>query len=96
MRFGLPRLPHGVAHQIMAVSDRDILTRFVTLAEVGLYSVGASFAMAMELFLSAFEYAWAPFYFATKEPDAKRDYQPGDDLRRGGAGAAGGRSDGGE
>ena len=29
----------------------------------------------MKLFLSAFEYAWAPFYFATmKEPDAKRTF----------------------
>jgi O-antigen/teichoic acid export membrane protein len=29
----------------------------------------------MKLFLSAFEYAWAPFYFETmKEPDAKRTF----------------------
>ena len=30
----------------------------------------------MKLFLSAFEYAWAPFYFATmKEPDAKATFR---------------------
>ncbi len=75
LRFGLPRVPHGVAHQIIAVFDRYILGRFVTLHELGLYSIGASFGLAMKLFLSAFEYAWAPFYFGLmKEPDAKETF----------------------
>lgn len=74
--FGLPRLPHGMAHQVVAVADRYLLTMFVSLREIGLYSVGASFGLAMKLFLSAFEYAWAPFYFATmSEPDAKRTFR---------------------
>jgi O-antigen/teichoic acid export membrane protein len=72
LRFGLPRIPHGVAHQIIAVFDRYILARFVSLHELGLYSVGASVGLAMKLFLSAFEYAWAPLYFGTmNEPNAK-------------------------
>jgi O-antigen/teichoic acid export membrane protein len=72
LRFGLPRVPHGVAHQVIAVADRYILGRFVTLHELGLYSTGASFGLAMKLFLSAFEYAWAPFYFGTmRDRDAK-------------------------
>jgi O-antigen/teichoic acid export membrane protein len=75
LAFGLPRLPHGVAHQVVAVADRYLLTMFVSLREIGLYSVGASFGLALKLFLSAFEYAWAPFYFATmKEADAKRTF----------------------
>jgi O-antigen/teichoic acid export membrane protein len=75
LRFGLPRLPHGVAHQTIAVADRYLLSLFGTLRDVGLYSIGASFGMAMKLFLTAFEYAWAPFYFAVmKEPDARRTF----------------------
>lgn len=75
LHFGLPRLPHGIAHQVIAVADRYWLTRFVGLADIGLYSVGASFGLAMKLFLSAFETAWAPFYFATmKAPDARRTF----------------------
>jgi O-antigen/teichoic acid export membrane protein len=71
LRFGLPRLPHGVAHQVVAVSDRYILGRFVSLHELGLYSTGASFALGLKLFLSSFESAWAPFYFGVmREPDA--------------------------
>ncbi|MFN8058816.1 MAG: polysaccharide biosynthesis C-terminal domain-containing protein [Vicinamibacterales bacterium] len=76
LAFGLPRLPHGVSHQIMAVADRYILRLFVGLHEIGLYSIGATFGLALKLFLSAFEYAWAPFYFATmKEPDAKETFR---------------------
>jgi O-antigen/teichoic acid export membrane protein len=75
LAFGLPRLPHGMAHQVVSVADRYLLTMFVSLREIGLYSVGASFGLAMKLFLSAFEYAWAPFYFETmKEVDAKRTF----------------------
>jgi O-antigen/teichoic acid export membrane protein len=62
-----------VAHQTIAVADRYVLAHFVPLREIGLYSIGASFGLALKLFLSAFEYAWAPFYFATmREPDARR------------------------
>jgi O-antigen/teichoic acid export membrane protein len=75
LRFGLPRVPHGCAHQAMAVADRYILSLYVTLREIGLYSIGATFGMAMKLFLSAFEFAWAPFYFAAmKDPDARRTF----------------------
>jgi O-antigen/teichoic acid export membrane protein len=76
LRFGLPRVPHGVAQQVTAIADRYVLARFAGLNAVGLYSVGASFGQAMKLFMSAFEYAWAPFYFATmKEPDAKATFR---------------------
>ncbi|MBI2834819.1 MAG: polysaccharide biosynthesis C-terminal domain-containing protein [Acidobacteria bacterium] len=75
LRFGLPRVPHGVAQQVTAVADRYLLSLFVSLREVGLYSIGASFGLALKLFLSAFEYAWAPFYFATmREKDAARTF----------------------
>lgn len=74
LKFGLPRVPHAFAQQLMAVGDRFILTKFVRdLGEIGVYSMGASFALTQKLFLSAFESAWAPFYYATaREPDGRR------------------------
>jgi O-antigen/teichoic acid export membrane protein len=72
LKFGLPRLPHAAAQQVIAVGDKFILTMFRPLAEVGTYSMGVSFGLTQKLFLSSFEYAWAPFYYATsREPDAK-------------------------
>ena len=73
LAFGLPRVPHGFALQIMSVADRFILERFRSLAEVGVYSIGVSFGLIPKIALGAFEYAWAPFYYATsREPDGQR------------------------
>jgi O-antigen/teichoic acid export membrane protein len=71
LAFGLPRLPHAAAQQVMAVGDKFILATFRPVAEVGVYSMGVSFGLTQKLFLSAFEYAWAPFYYsAAREPGA--------------------------
>jgi O-antigen/teichoic acid export membrane protein len=73
LSFGLPRLPHAAAQQVMAVGDKFILQRFRPLSDVGVYSMGVSFGLTEKLFLGAFEYAWAPFYYATsREPDGPR------------------------
>jgi O-antigen/teichoic acid export membrane protein len=82
LRFGLPRVPHAVAQQVTGPgTDSYLLLRFlgepeaVAKGHIGIYSLGASFGLGLKLFLSAFEYAWAPFYFTTmKEPDAKRTF----------------------
>ena len=71
LAFGLPRLPHAAAQQVVAVGDKLILQTFRPLAEVGMYSMGVSFGLTLKMFLSAFEYAWAPFYYAAaREPGA--------------------------
>jgi O-antigen/teichoic acid export membrane protein len=73
--FGLPRVPHSVAHQIIGFADRYFLNAFGTLRDVGLYSIGASFGLVLKFFLGAFENAWTPFFLALMpEPDAKRIY----------------------
>ena len=75
--FGLPRVPHAAAQQITAVGDKFILRFFqVDMDAVGVYGVAVSFGLAEKLFLSAFESAWAPFYYATiREPDAPRVFR---------------------
>jgi O-antigen/teichoic acid export membrane protein len=75
LAFGLPRVPHSIAHQIIGFADRYLLKAYGTLADVGLYSIGASFGLALKFFLSAFESAWTPFFLGVmREPDARRIY----------------------
>jgi O-antigen/teichoic acid export membrane protein len=75
LAFGLPRLPHALAQQVMAIGDRFILSRFGTLTDIGVYSMSVSFGLIPKLFLSAFENAWAPFYYATaREADGPRTF----------------------
>jgi O-antigen/teichoic acid export membrane protein len=73
LAFGLPRVPHGLALQVMSVADRFLLKHFGALADVGVYSIGVSVGLIPKIALGAFEYAWAPFYYATsREPGAQR------------------------
>ena len=73
--FGLPRIPHAIAQQVISLADRYLLNAYGTLRDVGLYSIGASFGLALKLFLSAFEYAWTPFFLGVmREPDAATIY----------------------
>lgn len=76
LAFGLPRVPHAGAQQVMAVGDRFILNMFAKVDDVGVYQIAVSFGLTEKLFLSAFESAWAPFYYATvREPDARRVFR---------------------
>ncbi len=73
LAFGLPRVPHGFALQVMSVGDRFVMARFLAIPDIGVYSMGVSFGLIEKIALGAFEYAWAPFYYATaREPDAPR------------------------
>jgi len=74
--FGTPRVPHAAAQQVIAVADKPILTRFTSVQDIGVYSMAVSFGLTQKLFLSAFESAWAPFYYATvREADATRVFR---------------------
>ena len=73
--FGLPRVPHGMAHQVTALSDRWVLNAFLSADQVGVYAIGATFGLSIKLFLAAFSYAWTPFAFeAMNRPAAKTLY----------------------
>lgn len=73
LAFGLPRVPHGLAQQVIAVGDKFVLSLFVPLSQLGLYSMGVSIGLIQKVFLAAFEYAWAPFYYGTvREPGAQK------------------------
>jgi O-antigen/teichoic acid export membrane protein len=82
LRFGLPRVPHGIAQQVVGPTTDPLLMAWLlagsavqNLQTIGLYQVGSSLGLALKFFLSAFEYAWAPFYFRTmKERDARQTF----------------------
>jgi len=76
LRFGLPRLPHGAAHQVTAGADRYVLSLWAPLRELGIYNIGATLGLGLKLFLSAFETAWAPFYFSEmRSSEAKATFR---------------------
>ena len=72
LRFGLPRLPHGLAQQSLDAGNKYLLNLHVPLAGLGVYNISGTIGQTLKLFLSAFETGWAPFYYETaRQPDAQ-------------------------
>jgi O-antigen/teichoic acid export membrane protein len=72
LRFGLPRLPHGLAQQGLDAGNQFLLSRYIPLDVQGVYKNGFTLGTGIRFFTSAFETAWAPFYYATsRKPDAQ-------------------------
>jgi O-antigen/teichoic acid export membrane protein len=73
LRFGTPKVPHGLLVQAQNLADRKILDLFVSRAEVGVYQMGYTFGQGVKFALSAFEPAWQPFvYSQLRGPGAPR------------------------
>ena len=72
LRFGLPRVPHGIAQQVLDGGNKLLLAAYIPQARLGVYQNGTTLGGAIKFFTAAFETAWAPFYYATaRQPDAK-------------------------
>ena len=72
LRFGLPRLPHGLAQQALDAGNKFLLSRYVPLSGLGVYQIGTTLGQSLKFFLSAFETGWAPFYYENaRQPDAQ-------------------------
>lgn len=72
LRFGLPRLPHGLAQQGFDAGNKILLNQFIPLAQLGVYQIATTLGQSLKFFLSAFETGWAPFYYETaRQPDAR-------------------------
>lgn len=72
LRFGLPRVPHGFAQQVMDGGNRLLFSGYSTQTQLGIYQNAVTLGTGVKFFTSAFETAWAPFYYATsRQPDAR-------------------------
>jgi O-antigen/teichoic acid export membrane protein len=60
LKFGAPLVPSGFAMYVLHTSDRWFITSFRGPDELGLYSVGAKFALMIALSVQTFRLAWWP------------------------------------
>jgi O-antigen/teichoic acid export membrane protein len=76
LRFALPRVPHGLAQQALEAGNKALLSRYIPLERLGVYQNGVTLGTGVRFFSSAFETAWAPFYYETaRQPDAKEVFR---------------------
>jgi len=70
--FGIPYLPSTLSVNLMDTIDKIVLERLDSVSVVGLYGPNAKLGMFMALFITAFRFAWHPFFLSTsKQENAK-------------------------
>lgn len=60
LKFGLPLLPVGIGGALLTVSDRYVLSRYLTLEEMAPYSLGFTVGMCLSLLIQALQLSWLP------------------------------------
>ena len=68
LQYCLPLIPHFVGGFLFASSDKVVLEKFVTLAEVGVYAVAVKLVSPLNIFVDAFNRSASPrFMEASKK-----------------------------
>jgi len=71
LKYGLPTVPAVFFLILISVSDRFLLKHFLGAGDVGLYASGYKIGVVMALLITAFRFAWQPFYLSKgDDPDA--------------------------
>lgn len=63
LRISLPLIPHALGGIVIAMSDRLFIDRMAGKEAVGLYAVGYTFGMIINIVVEAFNRAWTPWFF---------------------------------
>ena len=73
--FGAPMVPAGLADMVMVSSDRYFLQHYSTTTEVGLYSLGYTIGLVMNMIVWSVQLAWpAQMFTIAKQPDAEQQF----------------------
>lgn len=73
--FGLPYSPVTLAIVVMDTIDRPLLEKLADIEAVGLYNAGVKLGMFMAIFVTAFRFAWNPFFLSvSKQANAKETF----------------------
>lgn len=76
LAFGLPLVPHLVGQWVLWLSDRLILEHFVSAAQLGLYSIGYTLALAASFLSLAIAGAFGPEIIKSLKHDEERSVVP--------------------
>ncbi|MCK5608089.1 oligosaccharide flippase family protein [Candidatus Pacearchaeota archaeon] len=73
LSYGLPLVLHGLAGWITTLLDRIFLNTFRSVAEVGLYTIGYSFGIVLNLVTAGFNEAFSPYFMKCMKENNKQD-----------------------
>jgi len=68
--FGFPLIPSVLSMVVLTMCDRFIIRELMGDEAAGVYGAAYKLGMFMNLIITAFRYAWHPFYLSTASEDA--------------------------
>ncbi len=76
LKYGLPMVPSFASLFVLQQGNRYILQYFKGIEAVGLYTVGYSIGMVMNLMVNAFTSAWTPYFlsFTGNQEEARLNF----------------------
>lgn len=73
LKFGLPTVPAVLFAMVVALGDRFLVKHFFDQATVGIYSAGYKIGMIMALMVTAFRFAWHPFFLSISDQENAKE-----------------------
>jgi len=73
LRFGIPLVPHALGALVITLADRFFITKYVGVAETGVYMVGAQLSMVVSVLADAANKAFSPWLYAKLETSTDED-----------------------
>ena len=67
LRLGLPVIPGFFVSYILQQGNVFFISKYRSISDAGLYSIGFNFASAILIVVSAFVTAWTPFFLSYKD-----------------------------
>jgi len=71
LKYSLPLIPHSLGTFLFTGANRIILERYVSLDELGIFSLGSKIAMVPLLLVGTFNMAYNPHFIQIAEKDEK-------------------------
>lgn len=74
LRYSMPLVPAAIAYVVLSLTDRIFITYFLDKGQLGIYSVGFKFSVAISIIISGFTMALGPLiYQRFKVKDVSRE-----------------------
>lgn len=73
LRYGIPTLPAALSTIFLNVADKPIVKEFAGSDAQAVYSANYKLGIPMLLFITAFDYAWRPFFLNNYENEGSKE-----------------------
>jgi len=73
VKFGLPFIPSTLSVVFINSIDKIFIKKYIGMEASGIYGAGYKLGLIVKLFISAFQFAWFPFFISTAKSESAKE-----------------------